>query len=338
MAIVTSQQISRFYDLYRDKEIIFSKDIIKILNLDPRQIYIKCNSGQWPCIINSSSLMLARIIIGTKGGAYAAIQKTNTPVSLRFFFADPNGQTMSFFVNAHVTSIDPYMESKELAIATLTFNSKPPDILIEMLGRLLETKANSAARKEERIALTAESKRRLGLLKEETTLLIQNVPRNCIVRNLSFSGAKLIMMGVAHFLQDKEAVLQLEFEEPREILPLKGTIVTAEPVEGRKELLALSIHFDEASVPISYKIHINNCLTAVRQKMLNSAEEKDGSFENGTSPATEAPVNTPSADQSAPAPAQETEEPVAQQANTDPAATQAAGTGTPAAEPETQKK
>ena len=108
MAIVTSQQISRFYDLYRDKEIMFSKDIIKILNLDPRQIYIKCTGSQWPCIINSSSLMLARIIVGTKGGAYAAMQKTNTPVSLRFFFADPNGQTMSFFVNAHVTSIDPY--------------------------------------------------------------------------------------------------------------------------------------------------------------------------------------------------------------------------------------
>ncbi|WP_428771267.1 PilZ domain-containing protein [Treponema sp. HNW] len=270
MGILTSQQIARFYDFYRDTEIMFSKEIIKILNLDPRQIYIKCNSGQWPCIINSSSLMLAKIIIGTKGGAYAAIQKTNTPVSLRFFFSDPNGQTMSFFVNAHVTAIDPYMNSTELAIATLTFNSKPPDDLIEMVGRLLETKANALKRKEERIALTAESKRRLSLLREETIVRIQNVPRNCIVRDLSFSGAKLIMMGVAQFLQNKEAVLQLDFDEPRETIGLKGKTVHVEHIEGRKELVAVSLKFDEEAVPISYKVHINNCLTAVRQKMLNS--------------------------------------------------------------------
>ena len=270
MGVMTSQQISRFYDSYRNTEIMFSKETIKALNLDPRQVYIKCNSGQWPCIINSSSLSIARIIIGTKGGAYAAIQKVNTPVSLRFFFSDPNGQTMSFFVNAHVSAMDPYMNSKELAIATLTFNSKPPDDLIEIVGRLLETKDNAVKRKEERIAITAESKRRLSLMKEETTISIQNVPRNCIIRDLSFSGAKLIMMGVAQFLKNKEAALQLEFDEPRETLIIKGLTANAEPVEGRKELVTLAIKFDEASIPISYKIHINNCLTAVRQKMLNA--------------------------------------------------------------------
>ncbi|WP_432962906.1 PilZN3 domain-containing protein [Treponema sp. OMZ 840] len=275
MGVMTSQQISRFYDTYRDVEIMFSKEIIKTMNLDPRQIYIKCNSGQWPCIINSSSLMLAKIIIGTKGGAYAAIQKINTPVSLRFFFSDQNGQTMSFFVNAHITAIDPYMNSTELAIATLTFNSKPPDDLIEMIGRLLETKDNAIKRKEERIAITAESKRRLSLLKEETIVRIQNVPRNCIVRDLSFSGAKMIMMGVAPFLKNKEAILQLDFEEPRETITLKGTTIHADPIEGRKELVTLCIKFDEASVPIAYKLHINNCLTAVRQKMLNSVNKQN---------------------------------------------------------------
>lgn len=218
--------------------------------------------------------MLAKIIIGTKGGAYAAIQKTNTPVSLRFFFSDANGQTMSFFVNAHVTSIDPYMNSTELAIATLTFNSKPPDDLIEMVGRLLETKANALKRREERIPITAEAKRRLSLLREETIIKIQNVPRNCIVRDLSFSGAKLIMMGVAHFLQNKEAVLQLDFEEPRETISLKGKTVHVEHIEGRKELVTVSLKFDEDAVPISYKVHINNCLTAVRQKMLNSVNNQ----------------------------------------------------------------
>ena len=37
-----------------------------------------------------------------------------------------------------------------------------------------------------------------------------------------------------------------------------------------EKVVTLAIKFDEASIPISYKIHINNCLTAVRQKMLNA--------------------------------------------------------------------
>ncbi|WP_314849052.1 PilZ domain-containing protein [Treponema lecithinolyticum] len=304
MGLLTSQQITRFYDLYRDTEIVFSKEIIKTLHLDPRQIYIKCNKGQWPCIINSSSLLASRIIIGTRGGAYAAIQKPNTPVSLRFFFTDQNGESMSFFVNAHVSGIENYMNSRDLAIATLTFNSKPPDDLIEIIGRILETNTNFIRRKEERIAITPESKRRLSLLREETVLLVQNVPRNCIVRDLSFSGAKIIMMGVAQFLKDKQAVLQLEFEEPRETVTLNGTIIKAEPVEERKELVTLAIKFNDAEVPIAYKVHINNCLTAVRQKMLNSiaqqTQQSPGSQSKvvpmptaATAPFSTAPISAP---------------------------------------------
>ena len=52
MGIVTSQQIQNYYDLFRDTEVTYTKDVLKTLAVDPRQIYIKCNGAQWPCIIN----------------------------------------------------------------------------------------------------------------------------------------------------------------------------------------------------------------------------------------------------------------------------------------------
>ena len=270
---MTSQQISRFYDSYRDMEIMFSKEIIKALNLDPRQVYIKCNSGQWPCIINSSSLSLARIIIGTKGGAYAAIQKVNTPVSLRFFFSDPNRQTMSFFVSAHVSAMDPYMNSKELAIATLTFNSKPPDDLIEIVGRLLETKDNAVKRKEERIIMTSEARHRLGIEKEDTIIYVQNVPRKCILRDLSFSGAKVSLLGVPKFVSGKETVLRIVFDDPAETLDIRGSIVGADFAEGRQDIVTASIKFDEKAVPTAYKLHINDYLTMTKKNLLDASSQ-----------------------------------------------------------------
>ncbi len=272
MAVITTQQINNYYDHYRDTNIIFSREILKVLRIDPRQIYIKCGGAQWACIINSASLMNARIIVGTKSGAYAAIQKPNAPVSLRFFFIDTYGKPMSLFVNGRVTNVQPYMDSQDLIIATIDYNGKPPDDLIVALGGLLEAKSNYVKRSEERIAITPDAMRRLNLVKKETLVFIDKVPRNCIIRDLSFGGAKVLMMGVPQFLRNKDTILRLTFDEPSETFDIQGKVVQVENIEGRKDLVAFSMNFMEETIPISYKIHINKYLTSFRQKMLNANE------------------------------------------------------------------
>ena len=97
MGIVTSQQITKYYDQYRDTEITFTKDIIRAIGLDPRQIYVKCNNGQWPCIINSTSFQHAKIIVGTKGGAFQSLSnKDTTGINIRFCSFETENQLMSF--------------------------------------------------------------------------------------------------------------------------------------------------------------------------------------------------------------------------------------------------
>lgn len=274
MGIATSQQIQKYYDQYRDTEITFTKDIIRAIGLDPRQIYIKCNQGQWPCIINSTSFQQAKIIVGAKGGAYQALaNKETTGINLRFCFFETDNQLMSFFVAGHITNIVPYMNSNELAVITLTFTQRPPDDLIEVVGRLLEANSNAIRRREERIIINEDSKRKLGLLKEEAIIMIQNVPRHCILRDLSFSGAKIILLGLSQFLTNKPATLRLEFDEPHEVIQLNGVIVGAELIEGRKDIVAASMCFSEKMVPLSYKLHVNNFLTAVRKTQLSASDQ-----------------------------------------------------------------
>ena len=274
MGIVTSQQITKYYDQYRDTEITFTKDIIRAIGLDPRQIYVKCNNGQWPCIINSTSFQHAKIIVGTKGGAFQSLSnKDTTGINIRFCFFETENQLMSFFVAGRVTSIVPYMNSKDLAIVTLTFTQRPPDDLIEVIGRLLEANSNAIRRREERIILNEDSKRKLGLVKEEAIIMVQGVPRHCIVRDLSFSGAKIILLGLSQFLTNKPAMLRLEFEDPDEVIQLNGAIVAAELIEGRKDIVAASMSFSEKMVPLSYKLHVNNYLTAVRKTQLSASDQ-----------------------------------------------------------------
>lgn len=276
MGIVTSQQIQKYYDQYRDSEVTFTKDVIRAIGLDPRQVYIKCNKGQWSCIINSTSFQQAKIIVGMQGGAYQALSNENTTgINLRFCFLETDNQLMSFFVAGHVASIVPYMNSNELAVVTIAFTQRPPDDLIEVIGRLLEANRNSVRRREERIVVNEDSKRKLSLLKEEAIIVLQNVPRHCIVRDLSFSGAKIVLMGLSQFLVNKPGVLRLEFDEPSEIIQLSGVIVSTDLIEGRKDIVAASISFSEKMIPLSYKLHINNYLTAVRKTQLSAGAQQN---------------------------------------------------------------
>ena len=278
MGIATTQQLARYYDQYRDTEVIFTKDIIKTVKLDPRQVYIKCSGGQWPCIVNSASLQLVKIIIGTKGGAFAAINSkdatnANKNVNVRFCFFEPDGSTVTFLVSGKVTNISSYMKSNELAVVTITYIQRPPDDLIEIIGRLLEANTNANRRREERIMINKDSMRKLNLLHEESIINVQNVPRHCVVRSLSFFGAQVILMGLPKFLVNKPVILSLDFEEPNETIQLPGAIVDADVIEGKKQFAIASIKFSEQAVPLSYKIHLNNFLTTARKTQLSASDQ-----------------------------------------------------------------
>lgn len=271
MAIVTTQVTNRYYDEYKDIEVTFSKEIIHALKMDPRQVYIKSGGLQWPCIINSTSFNQAKIILGTKGGAYSVLSVNNPPpVSLRFCFYQSDGQLMSFFVAAKVTCIQPYMNSSELSIITIQYTQRPPDDLIFMIGTLLDANINAVKRKEERIIINQESMRKLGLQKKELVVSVQNVPRHCILQDLSFGGAKVVLLGLAQFLINKEVLLQLDFDDPHETIYIKGIIVRADFVEGRKDIIGASIKFNENSVNLQYKIHINKYLTTIKKNELSN--------------------------------------------------------------------
>lgn len=270
MGIVTSQQLTRYYELYRDTEVIFSKEVIKTLHLDPRQVCVKCTDSQWPCIINSTSFLGAKIIIGSKGGVYARLSKEKGTVNLRFCFSRGEKQPISFFVSARVQEIVPYMESSDLAIVNLTYIQRPPDDLIELIGRLLEANTNALRRRDERIAITEDSLRKLSLAKADAVVFIDNIPRPCIVRDISFSGAKILLLGVAQFLNQKNAVLRLEFYDPHEMISLPASIVKTDVVQGRKDIIIVCIQYDATNIPITYKLHINNYLTGMRKSQLST--------------------------------------------------------------------
>ncbi len=277
MSITTSQQITRYFEEYADTEVTFTRDVIKALRLHPKQVFLKCLGYQWPCIIYSSSMVGAKVIVNVRTTIRAVVKKANNLVSLRFSFIQPDKpDPLAFYVSARISGYTPYGQEKpDLNFVTLSFTQRPADDLIEVLGRLIDANANAKKRREERILITADTLKKIGIAGKNTTLSIQGVPRKCILRDLSFSGAKVIVMGVAKFLLGKEAVLELELVDPDERISIAGKAIRFETVEGRTDIAALAINFDDNQVPVNYKLRLNNHLRTIKPQAAPPTPDND---------------------------------------------------------------
>ena len=264
MALITSQQISNFYDRYRENDVAFTKEVITATGLKRDQVFIKCLGEQWRCIIYSTSMTSSKVILNLNKQSFDKIRKANNLVSLRFSFTNPDApDPIAFFITGKVTGYNQYSkDSPELMFLTLSYTQRPPDNLIEVLGSLLEASMNSQKRSEERILITPLSLKKLGIPNKETVIFVESVPRKGILRDLSFSGAKVIVVGVAKFLVGKDIQLKLDLEEKS--VRISGKVLRFEPVEGRKDLAALVILFDKEKVPMEYKLKINEYLKSIK--------------------------------------------------------------------------
>ena len=259
MAIVTSQQIKEYYEKYGTIDVTFTKEINDSLRLARKQISLKFKGSQRPCIIYSSSLVAAKVVVALTEDHIRSLREDNL-VSLRFcFFKEDRSDIFSFFVPCRLKGVTQYDKERNLHFANLEFTQRPPDDLIEILGSLLEANINAARRREERIVIDGESIRRLGLAAKNAILQIDGIPRNGILRDISFGGVKIIIMGNPKFLMDKKAVIRMSLNNGKGFL-LTGSIIRFEPVEGRKDLVALAIRFDPDNVSFEYKMMINDYL------------------------------------------------------------------------------
>jgi hypothetical protein len=104
----------------------------------------------------------------------------------------------------------------------------------------------------------------MGLAGKESFLLVEGVPRKCLLRDLSFGGAKVLVSGIGKFLANKKADLRLQYGDPAEEFVIPGTVLRIEEVEGRKDFVALGIAYGK-EVPLGYKAMINSYLTSIRK-------------------------------------------------------------------------
>jgi hypothetical protein len=266
MALITGQQIANYYQHFGEVEITFNKEVIKVTGLLTRNNLIKCKGVYWPCFVYASSMRSARIVASVKEDFYNKAKEANNLVSLQISFRQQDKpDPMILHISAKLAGMSSYGDAESgLSLLTLNFTQRPSDDFIVILGRLLDSNLNSKKRREERIVINDAVIKKLGLKSKNVLVLIDNIPRKALIRDLSFSGAKLIIAGLAKFLVNKAIVLKLEVEETETAIPVMGKVLRFEGIENRKDIASIAVEFEESRIPIEYKMLINDYVTKLR--------------------------------------------------------------------------
>ncbi len=266
MSTVTTQQLSRYFEQFAATDVTFTRQVLAATGLVTKNVYLKVQDRQWPCIVFSSSMQAARVIVTVKEALLTAVGKANNRINLRWCFKTAeSSEPITFFVACHAGGFTPYDPvHPEVQVATLDFTQRPPDDLIAILGRLLDANANAQRRREERIPLSRENAKKLGLETREAILTVNGVLRRCVLRDVSFGGANVLTSAVSAAAVGSTATLRIARGDQGGELAIKAIIRRVDEVEGTKDIVAVAMEYSPEP-PMSYKLLINTYLSAHRK-------------------------------------------------------------------------
>ncbi|MDR0540540.1 MAG: pilus assembly protein PilZ [Spirochaetaceae bacterium] len=285
MSSLPRQKINDYYDQFKSVDVTFTKEVIQITGLVAKEIQLKCTSDFFPCVIYSTSFEAVKVVANNKSGLLHKLKSTNNVLSIRFFFKlRGTEEQVVFLVPARVTGTSSYGSSPDMSLFTLVFSARPPDDLIEIMGCILEANMNFTKRKDERLTITPDAMRKMSLKAKDIFVVIDASTHRCVLREVFFSGARLVMLDKTAPENGKLVAIRLEFDDPREECILSGKIVKFDTVTGNDDMYVITVVYTD-TVPMSYKVRLNNFLTSIKMDARIKTKTPDaGARGNGDKP------------------------------------------------------
>jgi hypothetical protein len=273
MAVLPAIKIQEYYEKYQTKEIFFNKSIRQETGLDTSKVMLKMCGAMFPCVLYSCSMSYAKIVMNLDEEAFNMIQNAKNALTLHFsFLPELQKREIQFFVSCTTRALKSFKindENDTSYIITLAFYQKPPDDLIEILGRVLESIENFEKRKELRIKLDKKIANEMGFISQKALIEIDSINRPCIITDISASGCGAILMLLKpDLIVNKTIRITYHLQDPKmPNLELIGTVKRYEQFESKKLLYQIGILYDAQSIPYKWKNIINGYIDELEHKI-----------------------------------------------------------------------
>jgi hypothetical protein len=264
MSTLPRIKINEYYDQFKPVTVTFTKEVIQVTGLLVQMVNLKCGSDFFPCVIYSTSFEAAKIVANNKSGIIDRLKEFNNAASLRFCFKIPSTEEqVAFLVPARIITSAPYSNSADMSVFTLQYSQRPPDDLIEIMGRILDANYCYTKRKGERFPMNVDALRKMRFVGNDIVVTTDGAANRCILRELCFGGARFIMKDAAEEIVNKPCTVKFEFDEPRESYTIAGKFVKVETAVSRADLAVLTVVYDDP-VPMTYKTRLCAYINTLR--------------------------------------------------------------------------
>ncbi len=254
MTLLGSSVLQNLYQEFLDTEITYSKEVSLGLGLLPAEATVRWQGELFPCVVHSGSFRMTKVLIRLNASQWKAMEFGTRITTLTMTFLQPKTAKKELFqFNGTLQVLQQHgaQEGEWSMLMGVAFSHRPPEGFLQIQGSYLALKKEANQRKEDRIPLNNESKDLLGLGSLNTTVTVDHIERKCLLRELSYNGARVILTGVAPFLVDKHFTLDVPFQEKMP-LALPGKIVRAEAVEGHRGLAVIALGYHPDQIPVEY--------------------------------------------------------------------------------------
>lgn len=254
MTLLGTSVLQNLYQEYLDTELTFSKEVCLGLGMLPAESTLKWQGELHACVVHSCSFRAAKVLVRMTAQEWRILEFSSRVTTLTLTFLQPKtGKKELYQFNGTLQVLQQHGagEGEVSILLGITFSHRPPEGFLQAQGSYLNLKKEANQRREDRIALGEESRVVLGLSSLGTTVIVDHIERKCLLRDLSYNGARVILTGVAPFLLDKPFTLAMPLAG-KAPLSIPGKILRAEAVEGHRGLAVIALGYHTDRVPVEY--------------------------------------------------------------------------------------
>lgn len=254
MSLLGASVLQSLYQEYLETELTYTREVAAGVGVLPAESSLKWSGELYPCVVHSCSFRSAKVLVRLTADQSKAMEKGSKVTTLTLTFLQTKaGKKELFQFNGNLQVLQRHGSGEERVsvLIGVVFSHRPPEGFLQAHGSYLNLKKEANQRREDRIPLTPEARELLGLSSLNTTIAVEQIERKCLLREVSYNGARVILTGVAPFLLEKPFVLDVPLAGLQS-LQIPGNILRAEAIEGHRGLAVIALGYHEELVPVDY--------------------------------------------------------------------------------------
>lgn len=233
-----------------NEDILFTRGVLSYLNLSPKNIMLACGPYRFVSVLQVANFQHIQFVTPDSGLLQEALEKYDNIVSIRFVFANKKQEPLS--VPGVFDKMVPYPPNKKYKLVEVKLNTPLPEKYEQMISSILEVERRARERLEPRIRLTSNDTDYFGLNTSETLVSLNGSAQRCYLRDLSASGANIIILNHDLPSLDEDVYLILHLNNQFYPVEMESRILRTNWYDESKQLVEIVLRFVPESVPVSY--------------------------------------------------------------------------------------